>query len=44
MKMSVQDQLAPYLNRFVILLQEHAIAKLEFSCLQEKSMSIYLMT
>ena len=30
--MSVHDQLAPYLNRFVILLHQNAKAKLELSC------------
>ena len=30
--MSVQDQFAPYLNRFIYLLHQKSSAKLEFSC------------
>ena len=30
--MSSQEQLNPYLNRFTILVQQQATAKLEFSC------------
>ena len=33
---SVQDQLAPDLNRFVILLLQHATAKFEFYCFAGK--------
>ena len=32
MAMSSQEQLNPYLNRFTLLVQQHATAKLEFSC------------
>ena len=32
MTMSVQDQIAPYLNRFVILLHQKATAKLDLNC------------
>ena len=31
-KMAVEAQLAPYLNRFVILLRQNSVAKLEISC------------
>ena len=34
--MSIQEQLAPYLNRFVILFHQNASAKLEFSCTNGK--------
>ena len=34
--MSVQELIAPYLNRFVILLNQNATAKLEFSCAEGK--------
>ena len=30
--MSIQDQIAPYLNRFVLLFNENASAKLEINC------------
>ena len=30
--MAVEAQLAPYLNRFVILLRHNSVAKLELSC------------
>ena len=30
--MSVQEQIAPYLNRFVLLLNQNASAKLEINC------------
>ena len=36
MKMSVQELIAPYLNRFVILFNQIATAKLEFSCAEGK--------
>ena len=36
MAMSTQEQLNPYLNRFTILVQQHATAKLEFRCLDGK--------
>ena len=32
MTMSSQEKLNPYLNRFTTLVQQHATAKLEFSC------------
>ena len=31
-KMSVQEQIAPYLNRFILLLNKNASAKLEIHC------------
>ena len=34
--MSLQDLIAPYLNRFVILFNENATAKLELSCTEGK--------
>ena len=34
--MSLQDLIAPYLNRFVILFSENATAKLELSCAEGK--------
>ena len=34
--MSIQEQLAPYLNRFVILFHQNASAKLELSCTNGK--------
>ena len=34
--MSTQEKLNPYLNRFTILVQQHATAKLEFNCLDGK--------
>ena len=34
--MSVQELIAPYLNRFVILFNQNATAKLEFSCAEGK--------
>ena len=34
--MSIQEQLAPYLNRFVILFHQNASAKLELSCTHGK--------
>ena len=34
--MSSQEQLNPYLNRFTTLVQQHATAKLEFSCSRGK--------
>ena len=36
MKMSVQEHIAPYLNRFVILFNQNATAKLELSCAEAK--------
>ena len=34
--MSVQELIAPYLNRFVIMFNQNATAKLEFSCAEGK--------
>ena len=34
--MSSQEQLNPYLSRFTTLVQHHATAKLEFSCMGGK--------
>ena len=34
--MSLQDHIDPYLNRFVILFNENATAKLELSCTEGK--------
>ena len=36
MAMSPQEQLNPYLSRFTTLVQQHASAKLEFSCMNGK--------
>ena len=36
MKMSVQELIAPYLNRFLILFNQNANAKLELSCAEGK--------
>ena len=36
MKMSVQELISPYLNRFVILFNQNATAKLELSCAEGK--------
>jgi hypothetical protein len=32
MKMSIQEQIAPYMNRFVLLFNQNATAKLEIGC------------
>ena len=34
--MSIQDQIAPYLNRFVLLFNQNATAKLEIGCIDGK--------